>query len=132
MTTDASDTPAAAGAKLERASQRAGIFARSLPGSCARVSPRSSVSWLAKMITAMPAVKPTVTGKGMNLMKVPSRRSPAAASIRPDRKVARISPLIPCPATVAATSTMKAPAGPPIWKREPPNIETRKPPTMAV
>jgi len=27
---------------------------------------------------------------------------------------------------------MKAPAGPPIWKREPPSAETRKPPTMAV
>jgi hypothetical protein len=29
-------------------------------------------------------------------------------------------------------STMKAPAGPPIWKRLPPSAETRKPPTIAV
>ena len=29
-------------------------------------------------------------------------------------------------------STMKAPAGPPIWKRLPPSAEIRKPPTMAV
>ena len=35
-------------------------------------------------------------------------------------------------ATVAATSTMKAPAGPPIWNRLPPSAETRKPPTIAV
>ncbi len=27
---------------------------------------------------------------------------------------------------------MKAPAGPPIWKRLPPSAEMRKPPTMAV
>ena len=27
---------------------------------------------------------------------------------------------------------MKAPAGPPIWKRLPPSAETRKPPTIAV
>ena len=33
---------------------------------------------------------------------------------------------------MAATSTMKAPAGPPIWKRLPPSAETRKPPTMEV
>ena len=84
------------------------------------------------MMTAMPAVKPTVTGKGMNLMKVPSLRKPTAASRMPERKVARISPSMPCCATVAATSTMKAPAGPPIWKREPPSSETRKPPTAAV
>ncbi len=90
------------------------------------------MAWLAKMIAAIPAVKPTVTGKGMNLTKLPSRRTPAAASISPDRKVARISPSGPCCATVAATRTMKAPAGPPIWKREPPSSDTRKPPTTAV
>ena len=28
----------------------------------ARLRPSSSLSWLAKMMTAMPAVKPTVTG----------------------------------------------------------------------
>jgi hypothetical protein len=52
--------------------------------------------------------------------------------IRPERKVASTSPSMPWRATVAETSTMKAPAGPPIWKREPPSAETRKPPTMAV
>ena len=30
-----------------------------------------------------------------------------------------------------ATSTMKAPAGPPIWKRLPPSSDMRNPPTMA-
>jgi hypothetical protein len=52
--------------------------------------------------------------------------------MRPAIIVARISPSMPCRSTVAATSTMKAPAGPPIWKRLPPSAETRKPPTIAV
>ena len=84
------------------------------------------------MMMAIPAVKPTVTGKGMNLMKVPSLRKPMSASSTPETSVARISPSMPCAATVAPTSTMKAPAGPPIWKREPPRRETMKPPTAAV
>jgi hypothetical protein len=46
--------------------------------------------------------------------------------------VASSNPLTPCRSTVAATSTMKAPAGPPIWKRLPPSAETRKPPMTAV
>ena len=46
-----------------------GSFSSSGPGSAlASVRPRSSLIWLAKMMTAMPAVKPTVTGKGMNLI----------------------------------------------------------------
>ena len=63
-------------------------------------------------------------------MKVPSRSRPIAVSISPDRKVASSSPSTPCCATVAATSTMKAPAGPPIWNRLPPSAETMKPPTI--
>ena len=50
----------------------------------------------------------------------------------PERTVARIRPSMPCAATVAETSTMKAPAGPPIWNRLPPSAETRNPPMMAV
>ncbi len=34
----------------------------------ASVRPSRSLIWLAAMMTAMPAVKPTVTGNGMNLM----------------------------------------------------------------
>src|SRR5258705_67840 len=33
-----------------------------------RLRPSRSLIWLAAMMMAMPAVKPTVTGKGMNLM----------------------------------------------------------------
>ena len=104
----------AAGVTVPRADHSAASFGISSPGSWSRLRPSISRIWLARMMTAMPAVKPTVTGKGMNLTKVPSRSSPIAASIIPDRNVARISPSMPCCATMAATSTMKAPAGPPI------------------
>jgi len=40
-------------------------FGRNAAGSFGSVRPSSSFSWRAKMMTAMPAVKPTVTGKGM-------------------------------------------------------------------
>jgi hypothetical protein len=68
----------------------------------------------------------------MYLMKVPSRRKPTARSTSPESMVASISPSTPCRSTVDATSTMKAPAGPPTWKRLPPRAEMRKPPTIAV
>ena len=41
----------------------------------------------------MPAVKPTVTGYGMNLMYVPSFRKPIAARINPDIIVASSKPV---------------------------------------
>ena len=65
-------------------------------------------------------------------MYVPRPSKPAAHSSTPESAVARISPSTPCAVTVAATSTMKAPAGPPIWNRLPPSAETRNPPTIAV
>ena len=42
--------------------------------------------------TAIPAVKPTVTGKGMYLMYVPARISPMAMRINPATTVARARP----------------------------------------
>ena len=42
------------------------------------------------------------------------------------------SPPTPIWSTQTATSTMKAPAGPPIWNRDPPSADTSAPPTMAV
>ena len=64
-------------------------------------------------------------------MYVPSRMRPMASRISPARAVASNMPSTPWRATQAATSTMKAPAGPPIWNRLPPSAETRKPPTIA-
>ena len=59
----ASDSATVAGSTLGRAAHSAGSFSSSGPGSApGKARPSSSLIWLAKMITAMPAVKPTVTG----------------------------------------------------------------------
>ena len=111
----ASDSAIVAPSYVDSVLESTGNLSSSSPGSgSASLSPMRSLSWLATMITAMPAVKPTVTGYGMNLMYVPSFRKPIAARINPDSIVARINPSMPCACTVAATSTMNAPAGPPI------------------
>ena len=80
----------------------------------------------------MPQVKPTVTACGMWRISEPSRSRPARASSAPDNSTVSIRPSTPNFAAVAETRTMKAPAGPPIWKRLPLSSETRKPPTIAV
>ncbi len=86
------ERPTAAGFTVPSAAQMACSFGSSAAGSLAMSRPRSSRSWLAKMMTPMPAVKPTVTGKGMYLMYVPSRRKPAAIMTRPAMAVASTSP----------------------------------------
>ncbi|KCZ48874.1 hypothetical protein HY17_14815 [Hyphomonas sp. CY54-11-8] len=63
---------------------------------------------------------------------MPRRNQPASASRMPDISTARIKPSMPWVAAVVLTSTINAPAGPPIWNRLPPSSETRKPPTIAV
>lgn len=51
------------GSSVGKAFQSAGNLSRSGPGSGPdKVRPRRSEIWLEKMMTAMPAVKPTVTG----------------------------------------------------------------------
>ena len=56
-------TAIAARLALGSAAANASIFGTIGPGSgAARVRPSSSLSWLARMMTAMPAVNPTVTG----------------------------------------------------------------------
>ena len=62
-------SPAACALKVGSAAQSAGIFSISGPGSApGSVRPRSSLTWLAAMMMAMPEVKPTVTGCGTYLM----------------------------------------------------------------
>src|SRR5277367_6284547 len=59
----------AAGENVDRFDHRNGIFSRSGPGSAPlKDKPSSGLISLEKMVTAIPAVKPTVTGYGMNLM----------------------------------------------------------------
>ena len=61
-------TPMASAAQFSVGSAwpRAASLARNGPGSVpGKVKPPRSLSWLAKMVVAMPQVKPTVTGCGM-------------------------------------------------------------------
>lgn len=83
-------------------------------------------------MTAMPMVKPWITGSGTCSISVPARRKPATSRITPAIAVASTSPSMPCAATMPATTTMKAPVGPPICTRLPPRAEIRKPATTAV
>ena len=55
-------TPTAAGLSVGSASASAASFGRSGPGSLSRARPSNPLSWLARMMTATPAVNPTVTG----------------------------------------------------------------------
>ncbi len=85
-----------------------------------------------KMISAIPAVKPVVTGNGMYLITPPSLRAPMATSTKPAINVATIRPSTPYRPTMPATMTTKAPVGPPICTREPPRAEIRNPATIPV
>jgi hypothetical protein len=84
------------------------------------------------MMSAMPVVNPTVTGYGTNRMMSPSRASAINTKDPPAMRVATASPSYPNSATTLATSTTKAPVGPPICTRLPPMSEIRAPATMAV
>ena len=61
--TQPSDSASVAGFRLGIAARIAPSFSTSGPGSAPpSVSPRSGTIWLAKMMVAIPAVNPTVTG----------------------------------------------------------------------
>ena len=107
-------------------------FGKNAEGTVCISRPSKSRIWLEKMMRAMPLVKPMVTGYGMNLIAAPSRSSPNATRMKPAMSVAMTSPSTPCCCTIPDTITTNAPVGPPIWTREPPSSEMRKPATIAV
>ena len=124
----------AAGVSARPRAQRAGqLLEQRRPARARSVRPSSSLTWLAKMITAMPAVKPTVTGIGDELDEgAEPEEADGGQHQRPTGRWRGSARPCRAGATVAATRTMNAPAGPPIWNRLPPSSETRKPPKMAV
>lgn len=63
-------------------------------------------------MTAMPAVKPAITGCGTYLSKRPNFNIPSATRINPARKVATTNPSYPREAAIAANTRTKAPVGP--------------------
>ncbi len=58
-------------------------------------SPKKSAIWLAPMITAMPMVKPLMTGSGIRRISPPTRSSAASTSSAPAISVAISSPSSP-------------------------------------
>ena len=82
--------------------------------------------------TAMPAVKPVVTGYGTNSMKRPIRMTPIANRMTPAIRVAISRPPAPNRAEMGASTTTNAAVGPDTWTREPPRRAMRAPATMAV
>lgn len=84
------------------------------------------------MVRAMPLVKPTTKGWGMKRSSEPNFSKPNIIMKTPARMVEIISPSRPYCATTPAMMTTKAPVGPPICTRLPPNSEIRNPAMMAV
>jgi hypothetical protein len=68
----------------------------------------------------------------MKRMTSPSLASAITTSRQPASSVATARPAYPNSATTPATTTTKAPVGPPIWTRLPPKVEISRPATMAV
>jgi len=83
------------------------------------------------MRIAIPFVKPTTTGRGKYFTMVPMPVTPSNTSNTPAIIVHINRPSIPCFATMPATTTTKAPVGPPICVFEPPSAEIRNPVTIA-
>src|SRR6202521_4377291 len=82
-------------------------------------------------MTAMPFVKPTTTGRGMNLTAVPKPVAPKTSRMIPANRVHMNNPSMPYFATIPNTTTTKAPVGPPICVEDPPKAEITKPATIA-
>ena len=68
---------------------------RNSAGSGPMSSPSRSLTWLEKMISAMPLVNPVTTGYGMNLIAPPRRARPKPTRMTPPIIVATMSPSTP-------------------------------------
>ena len=69
-------TAIAYGLKADECSTNARHFSRKSAGTAPIFKPRKSLTWLEKMMTAMPLVNPMTTGCGTNLMTAPSVTAP--------------------------------------------------------
>ncbi len=82
--------------------------------------------------SAIPAVKPAVTGSGMNWINLPIRAAPNPISITPAIIVATIRPPSPKRCTIGTRMTTKAAVGPDTCIRDPPSAAMMAPATIAV
>ena len=87
---------------------------RKSPGSVDVVRPKKSRICVLAISTPMPFVNPMTTGRGMNLTAVPRPVKPRTMRMTPAMSVHMNRPSSPWVATIPATTTTKAPVGPPI------------------
>jgi hypothetical protein len=90
-----SATIVASALNVPACSANAAHFSVNSGGTAPMLSPKKSLTWLDRMITAIPLVKPTITGCGMNLIAAPNLRRPIATRITPAINVATMSPSTP-------------------------------------
>ena len=83
-------------------------------------------------MTAIPSVKPSITGQGMNDTARPSRSRPAARTMIPARMLTTTTAPAPCDATMGTRTTTMAPVGPETWTFDPPKTAAMTPATIAV
>ena len=88
-------TPTVAGLIFPAFSTQQASLPMKPAGMEARPSPSRSLSWVAKITTAIPEVKPVVTGNGMNLISAPIRNAPNKIRMIPAIIVAASSPASP-------------------------------------
>jgi hypothetical protein len=89
------DIPVASGVIDAALSAYAPHLARNSGGTAVMRRPNRSLICPEKMISAIPLVKPVTTGKGMNLMTLPSLKSPNPTRIAPAMSVATVRPSTP-------------------------------------
>ena len=128
----AAATPSSAQDPLARACQSAATFSTKVSGMRATSRPRTSLTWRVAITVAMPAVKPVVTGYGMNWMKRPRRAAPIATRRTPAMRPAVRSPEMPWRVTIGARITTNAAVGPVTWNFEPPASAATVPAMIAV
>ena len=83
-------------------------------------------------MTAMPIVKPVVTGCGTNCISLPRRASPMITRITPAIIPATSNPATPNFVTIGTRITTNAAVGPVTCERVPPSSEHVMPATIAV
>ncbi len=83
-------------------------------------------------MAAMPSVKPSTTGQGMNATARPRPLMPRMMTSSPASTDTRAMLPAPCAATTGASTTTMAPVGPDTWTCEPPITAATSPATTAV
>ena len=95
-------------------------------------TPRADGTCCRAMMTAIPRVKPSITGSGMKRTYRPSPAMAMTTSSRPAMRPTTSTPLAPYSATIGTSTTVMAPVGPEICRLLPPKTAATVPATIAV